>query len=218
MYNISRTRHNRGIDGQGKNEMILEGTAGNCSAVSTITFFEVMTGCFWKHRETFSHLDKTIRMLQISLHAFFWVKQSLLRSVQGRSANTKHISPPNGNYQDTSPGTPYSQSFPKLCRKCFTLTHFFPLLAALTTPCWILSLFCLNTTSDGGQMLFIMCNLMTSRFGSCWHFCSSITSHRLRQVQQNVTVSEDVIMAHSIWEDRRTQSHSSWERVMRSVV
>lgn len=42
-----------------------------------------------------------------------------------RSSNAKPISPPNGNCQNTSPGTPSSYSFPSFCSKCFMFTHFY---------------------------------------------------------------------------------------------
>lgn len=62
--------------------MILGNMTGNYLAVSSATFLVGMTGCFWKCEKTFSHLGKCIRMLQINLHPFSWVRQIMLRCTE----------------------------------------------------------------------------------------------------------------------------------------
>lgn len=64
--------------------MILGNMTGNYLAVSSATFLVGMTGFFWKCEKTFSHLGKRIRMLQINLHPFPWVRQVMLRCTEDR--------------------------------------------------------------------------------------------------------------------------------------
>lgn len=64
---------------EGNNAMFLGSTAGDNSAVSAAAFSKGMTGSFRKREETFSHLGNSIKMLQINLHPFCPVKQSMLR-------------------------------------------------------------------------------------------------------------------------------------------
>lgn len=64
---------------EGNNAMLLGSTAGDDSAVSAGAFFKGMIGSFRKCQEAFSHLGNSIKMLQINLHPFCPVKQSMLR-------------------------------------------------------------------------------------------------------------------------------------------
>lgn len=96
------TRHNRGIDGRGKMRWswkALQETA----QLSALSHFCSHDWVFLKAQRNFFISGQDYQDAADQSSCIFWVKQSLLRCVQGRSANAKCISPPNGNCQDTSP-------------------------------------------------------------------------------------------------------------------